>query len=149
MRAVEAPGSRIELRVRYAETDQMGRAHHMEYLAWFEMGRTELLRSAGVAYSEIEKRGVMLPVSAVEVGYLKGASYDELVGIQTWVSEVRSRTVTFSYVATRATDSQVLATGITRLVCTDSRGKPIRIPEDVVKVLRALAAAAPTDVPDA
>jgi acyl-CoA thioester hydrolase len=121
----------------------------MEYLAWFEMGRTELLRSAGVAYSEIEKRGVMLPVSAVEVGYLKGASYDELVGIQTWVSEVRSRTVTFSYVATRAADSQVLATGITRLVCTDSRGKPIRIPEDVVKVLRALAAAAPTDAPDA
>lgn len=149
MRAVEAPGSRIELRVRYAETDQMGRAHHMEYLAWFEMGRTELLRSAGVAYSEIEKSGVMLPVAAVEVKYCQGVGYDELVEIQTWVSKVRSRTMSFSYVATRASDSQVLATGTTRLVCTDSRGRPTRIPGHLVEVLHALADAAPTDAPDA
>jgi acyl-CoA thioester hydrolase len=121
----------------------------MEYLAWFEMGRTELLRSAGVAYSEIEKSGVMLPVAAVEVKYCQGVGYDELVEIQTWVSKVRSRTMSFSYVATRASDSQVLATGTTRLVCTDSRGRPTRIPGHLVEVLHALADAAPTDAPDA
>jgi len=149
MTSVEVPGSRIELRVRYAETDQMGRAHHMHYLAWFELGRTELLRAAGVAYSEIEKSGVMLPVAAVEVAYLQGVGYDELVEIHTRVSEVRSRTVTFSYVAARAVDSQVLAKGATRLVCTDSRGKPKRIPGHLVELLRELAARPPTGGPDA
>ena len=51
-------GSRTEIRVRYAETDQMGRAHHMQYLAWFELGRTELMRAQGVSYAELEKRGL-------------------------------------------------------------------------------------------
>ena len=131
-------GDRTRLRVRYAETDQMGRAHHMQYLAWFELGRTELLRAAGVAYSEIERQGVMLPVSNVEVEYLSGVGYDELVEVETRVSDVKSRTVTFSYVATRAETDEVLASGSTRLVCTNAEGTPRRIPPHLSTVLRSL-----------
>ena len=134
---------RTRLRVRYAETDQMGRAHHMQYLAWFELGRTDLLRAAGAAYSEIERQGVMLPVANVEVEYLSGAGYDELVEVHTRVTEVRSRTVTFSYEASRAETGEVLATGSTRLVCTDANGKPRRIPPHLVTVLRSLQIADP------
>ena len=134
-------GERTRLRVRYAETDQMGRAHHMHYLAWFELGRTELLRGAGVAYSEIESQGVKLPVSNEEIEYRSPAAYDEAVDIFTRVSRVRSRTVTFSYLAARGETGEALATGSTRLVCTDAEGRPRRIPPHLISVLEGLLAA--------
>ena len=134
-------GERTRLRVRYAETDQMGGAHHMHYLAWFELGRTELLRGAGVAYSEIESQGVKLPVSNVEIEYRSPAGYDDAVDIFTRVSRVRSRTVTFSYLAVRAATGEALAAGSTRLVCTDGQGRPRRIPPHLISVLEALRAA--------
>jgi acyl-CoA thioester hydrolase len=115
----------------------------MQYLAWFELGRTELLRAAGVAYSEIERQGVMLPVSNVEVEYTSGVGYDELVEIETRVSEVRSRTVSFAYVAIRAGTGEVLASGTTRLVCTNASGRPRRIPAHLITVLHSLQAADP------
>jgi acyl-CoA thioester hydrolase len=115
----------------------------MHYLAWFELGRTELLRAAGAAYSEIERQGVMLPVSNVDVEYLSGVGYDELVEVETRVSEVRSRTVTFAYVAVRAETGEVLASGSTRLVCTNAEGRPKRIPAHLVTVLRSLQQADP------
>ncbi len=133
-------GERTRLRVRYAETDQMGRAHHMHYLAWFELGRTELLRGAGVAYSEIESQGVKLPVSNVDIEYRSPAGYDEAVDIFTRVSRVRSRTVTFSYLAARAETGEALAAGSTRLVCTDAEGRPRRIPPHLISVLEGLLA---------
>lgn len=138
MTSNKGEGDRTRLRVRYAETDQMGRAHHMHYLAWFELGRTDLLRSAGVAYSEIERQGVRLPVSNVEVEYRSPAGYDELVDVITRISEVRSRTITFTYDAVRADTGEVLATGMTRLFCTDDAGKPRRIPEHLLLVLEGL-----------
>jgi acyl-CoA thioester hydrolase len=144
MMGEDTAGVRIRFRVRYAETDQMGRAHHMQYLAWFELGRTELLRGTGVAYSELEKQGTLLPVSDAAVEYRRGVGYDELVEIETSVAEVRSRTVTFSYRALRASDGEVLATGSTRLVCTGSDGRPRRIPETVADTLRRLLAEATT-----
>ncbi|MBT8462520.1 MAG: acyl-CoA thioesterase [Gemmatimonadetes bacterium] len=128
------------LRVRYAETDQMGRAHHMHYLAWFELGRTDLLRAAGVAYSKIEQEGVKLPVSHVEIEYRGPVRYDELVDVYTRVSGVRSRTVTFTYLAVRAETGDELAAGSTRLVCTDDKGKPRRIPPHLIDVLESLKA---------
>ena len=118
----------------------MGRAHHMHYLAWFELGRTELLRRAGVAYSEIEREGVKLPVSNVEIEYRSPAGYDEAVDVYTRVSRVRSRTVTFSYLAARAETGEVLATGSTRLVCTDGEGRPKRIAPHLIAVLESLLA---------
>lgn len=135
MNSASGAGDRTRLRVRYAETDQMGRAHHMQYLAWFELGRTDLLRAAGVAYSEIERQGVRLPVSDLDVEYRSAVGYDELVDIHTRIREVRSRTVTFEYEAVRAETGEVLATGSTRLVCTDDSGRPRRIPPHLLEVL--------------
>lgn len=129
---------RTVLRVRYAETDQMGRAHHMVYLAWFELGRTELMRSAGVAYSELEEEGILLPVANVEVEYLGAAPYDSEVEIETFVSEVRSRAVTFSYHARLSRTGEPLASGSTRLICADASGRARRIPAHLAEVLQSL-----------
>jgi acyl-CoA thioester hydrolase len=96
-----------------------------------------------VAYSEIERQGVMLPVSNVEVEYTGGAGYDELVEVETRVSEVRSRTVSFAYVAKRAETGELLASGSTRLVCTNADGRPRRIPPHLITVLHSLQAADP------
>lgn len=136
---------RTRLRVRYAETDQMGRAHHMQYLAWFELGRTELMRAAGVAYSELEKQGVRLPVANAQIEYSGAAGYDELVEIRTWVSGVRSRTVTFSYSASRVSDGDEIATGSTRLVCTNEDGRARRLPRHLLDILGGLREAVYTD----
>lgn len=109
----------------------------MQYLAWFELGRTELMRTQGVCYADLEKRGTMLPVSRVQIEYLQGAAYDELVDIATWVTSVRSRTIEFTYEASRA-DGEVLARGTTTLVSTNPEGRPRRMPEDVRSVLDGL-----------
>ncbi len=132
------PGSRVELRVRYAETDQMGHAHHMHYLAWFELGRTELMRANGVSYAELEREGVLLPVARAGLEYRRGVGYDEAVAILTRVAEVRSRSVSFSYEARRAGDGELLATGSTTLLCTDADLRPRRIPAHLVRALEGL-----------
>ncbi len=142
MTAHEIPGSRTEIRVRYAETDQMGHAHHMNYLAWFELGRTELMRANGVSYAGLEDEGILLPVAHAELDYRQGAGYDELVWIRSRVKQVRSRTVTFAYEAVRAEDEALLARGTTRLVCTDADLRLRRIPADAQRVLEQLRRAA-------
>jgi acyl-CoA thioester hydrolase len=138
MRAPETPGSRTEIRVRYAETDQMGHAHHMNYLAWFELGRTELMRENGISYARMERDGVLLPVARAELTYRQGAGYDERVDILTRVTEVRSRSVTFGYEALRTDDGVHLASGLTTLVCTDAELRPRRMPEPARRILEAL-----------
>ena len=131
-----------EVRVRYAETDQMGRAHHRHYLVWCELGRTSLMRDHGVSYAELERGGLWLPVSRVEVEYRIPVAYDELIRIHTRVERVRSREVVFAYRITRASDDVTLARARTALVCTDARGRPHRFPEAVKRQLEALPAAA-------
>jgi acyl-CoA thioester hydrolase len=138
MEAQEIPGSRTEIRVRYAETDQMGHAHHMNYLAWFELGRTELMRVNGLSYAQLERDGTLLPVARAELSYRKGAGYDERVQIRTRVTEVRSRSVTFGYEAIRADDGVRLASGLTTLVCTDAELRPRRIPDTALRILERL-----------
>lgn len=129
----------LEIRVRYAETDQMGRAHHSHYLVWCELGRTTLMRERGVSYGELEKRGLLLPVARVEISYRQGVGYDERVRVDTRVERVRSRSVRFAYRLTRAEDGDVLATAITDLVCIDDRGRTGRLPADVREALEAIS----------
>lgn len=122
----------VDVRVRYAETDQMGRAHHRHYLVWCELGRTAFMREHGVSYAELERGGVMLPVSRVEVDYRAPAGYDEVVRIHTWLDRVRSRDVVFAYRITRPGQDEVetlLARARTTLVCTDTTGRPCRLPD--------------------
>lgn len=126
------------MRVRYAETDQMGRAHHRHYLVWCELGRTALMRERGVSYAELERGGLWLPVSRVEVEYRTPVEYDELIRIHTRVERVRSREVVFAYRIARAADDATLARARTALVCTDARGRPHRFPAAVRRQLETL-----------
>lgn len=129
------PGQ-VEVRVRYAETDQMGRAYHTHYLVWCEVGRTELMRSLGTSYGELEERGVYLPVSDLEVSFRRAAEYEDLVRITTEVERVRSRSVTFAYHLHRQPDGELLARARTELVCMNGEGTPRRLPDGVLEVLR-------------
>ena len=130
----------VETRVRYAETDQMGRAHHSHYVVWCEMGRTALMRENGISYARLEAQGVMLPVARVEVEYRIPLGYDEAVRIDTRISSIRSRSVTFAYELYRSADDVLVARASTMLVCMDREGKTRRIPDDVLDALRAAAA---------
>lgn len=131
----------VEIRVRYAETDRMGRAHHSHYLAWCELGRTSLMRERGVPYADLERDGVLLPVTRAELEYRRGADFDERVRVDTWVERVRSRGVAFRYGVFRVEDGALLARIRTELVCTDRTGRPRRLPDDVRSALAAAARA--------
>jgi acyl-CoA thioester hydrolase len=122
-----------EINVRYGETDKMGVAHHTSYLLWFELGRTGLLRESGRSYRELEKSGCLLPVLECHVRFQVGAEYDDRVRIETAVSELRSRSVTFVYRAVR--EGKMLATGWTRHVCVDRDNRLRRVPEDVLAAM--------------
>ena len=133
------PGT-IELRVRYAETDQMGRAHHSHYIVWCEMGRTDLMRSHGASYAELERQGILLPVARVEIDYRKPVFYDDEVRVETEVRSVKSRSVTFGYTLFRSRDGELIARATTMLVCMDRDGKTRRFPEPVAEALQGAAA---------
>lgn len=127
----------LQIRVRYAETDQMGRAHHRHYLAWCELGRIALMRERGVPYAELERRGVLLPVTRAELDYRRGVGFDELIRVDTRVEAVRSRGVAFGYNVCRVRDDALLARVRTQLVCTDATGRPRRLPDEVRCALEA------------
>jgi acyl-CoA thioester hydrolase len=122
---------RSRIRVRYAETDQMGIAHHAEYFCWFEVGRTDLLREHGMPYTEIEARGVRFPVIGAEVKFLRPARYDDVLEVRTTVESMTGARVAFAYEVLREGDGSPLATGVTRHAAVDASGRPVRLPEDV------------------
>jgi len=88
---------RVVLRVRYAETDRMGIAYNAHYLTWFEIGRTEFLRSLGTPYREVEERGYELPLVEAALRLRRPVAYDDEITVETRVDEIRSRTVRFAY----------------------------------------------------
>ncbi|MFV1986051.1 MAG: acyl-CoA thioesterase [Gemmatimonadota bacterium] len=128
----------VEVRVRYAETDQMGRAHHSNYLIWCELGRTALMRDAGISYADLERGGLLLPVTRAELEYLAPLLYDEVAVIETWVERVRSRDIVFAYRVIRATDGVVAATARTVLVSANAQGRPARMPVEIREALQRL-----------
>ena len=123
--------STSRLRVRYAETDQMGLAWHGNYLAWFEVGRTDLLRQTGLTYREIEQQGLKLPVIAAEARYLRPARYDDELEVDTEVGSLEGARVRFLYRVRRTGEETPLATGATEHALVDGAGRPRRLPEDL------------------
>jgi acyl-CoA thioester hydrolase len=121
----------LELRVRYAESDQMGVVYHTNYLVWCEIGRTELIRAlTGVSYAKLEEEeGVGLAVAELSIRYHGAARYDNMIRVRTTLTEARSRSVTFEYVITNAETGERLATARTLLVSLDKRGRPVVMPE--------------------
>lgn len=124
-----------ELRVRYAETDRMGVVYYANYLVWCEVGRVELLRALGRSYATLEGEGVGLAVSEARVRYLSPARFDDRVRIETTLTGVRSRALTFDYLITHAESGTRLATAHTALVSIDPAGRIVAIPAHFRSVL--------------
>ncbi|MBM3985683.1 MAG: acyl-CoA thioesterase [Planctomycetes bacterium] len=118
----------VSLRPRYGEVDSMGVVYHAHYLQYFDVGRTEWMRAAGMPYADLEQRGLRLAVVDVRVRYLRGARYDRLLQLHTRVAEVGGATVTFTYELRDG--GTLLATGLTRLGCVDRNNRPVRLPAD-------------------
>jgi acyl-CoA thioester hydrolase len=116
----------IDVRVRYAETDRMGLLHHANYFVYFEMGRTEMLRSRGISYREIEDSGHFLVVIDLGCKYKKPAYYDDLLTIRTTVARVTHVKIIHEYHVLR--DGVLLAEGHSTLACVDREGKPQALP---------------------
>jgi acyl-CoA thioester hydrolase len=136
----DRPTHRSELRVRYAETDRMGVAYYANYLIWFEVARTSFLREHGLRYRDLEARGHLLPVGEVHMRMIASARYDDLLAIDCWLSEVRSRKIVFGYEVFRIEDGgqELLVRGTTALMAVDGDMKPSRLPEDLLAKFQAL-----------
>jgi acyl-CoA thioester hydrolase len=117
----------ISFRVRYAETDRMGLLHHANYIIYFEMGRTELLRQRGISYRDIEDSGHLLVVVEVGCKFKRPAYYDDLLMLRTTVERVTHVKIVHRYEVFR--DGVLLAEGHSTLACVDREGRPQALPE--------------------
>ena len=126
------------LRVRYAETDQMGVVYHTNHLVWFEVGRVELMRQMGFSYRDLERDdGRFIAVAEVKCRYRAPVYYDEEVVVRTRLKSVRTSVVVFSYELVRAQGETLLAEGETTHIVTDSSMKIVPLPEKYLKAFRA------------
>ncbi|WP_333809993.1 acyl-CoA thioesterase [Flavobacterium sp.] len=120
-----------QVRVRYAETDQMGVVYHGNYAQYFEMGRVEWLRNLGVSYKWMEENGVMLPVVSLTMNYKKPARYDDLLTVKTILKNQTSVKIEFDYEIYNE-QNELLTTGYSMLVFVDMKtGRPILPPKYV------------------
>jgi acyl-CoA thioester hydrolase len=126
-----------ELRVRYAETDQMGVVYHANYLVWCEIGRTDFIRRAGRSYADLERDGVLLAVSDASLRFRASARYDDPIRVHTTLTSVGSRGMTFAYRLVRADSEQVLVSATTSLVSMNREGRPCTLRADVRAWLEA------------
>ena len=124
------------LRVRYAETDQMGVAYHANHLIWMEIGRVEYCRSIGIRYKDMEENGILLAVVEVQCRYRHPARYDEEIAVRTRVEAIGSRGMQFGYEIVIAATNQPVAEGYSKHVFCDRALNPVRLPDQYRRVFR-------------
>jgi acyl-CoA thioester hydrolase len=117
----------ITIRVRYAETDRMGLLHHANYLIYFEQGRTELLRTHGLSYKDLEDQGYLLVLTKIEVKYRWPARYDDVLTLKTTV--IRTTMVRIDHRYELFCEGRLLAEGTSTLACVDRDGRPQAMPD--------------------
>jgi acyl-CoA thioester hydrolase len=122
------PAGEARVRVRYAETDQMGVVYHSNYLIWFEVGRVEFIRQMGLNYKKMEEEGFAIAVVDVHVRYRTPARYDDELVIETRLLASRGAVMKFGYRILRAIDDVLLCEGETMHVCVDKDMKKICLP---------------------
>ncbi|MFZ0479201.1 MAG: thioesterase family protein [Terriglobales bacterium] len=126
------------IRVRYAETDQMGVVYHSNHFIWFEVGRVELLRQLGFSYKEMETAdGCFIAVVEARCRYKAPVHYDDEVIVRTFLRHVREKVIHFGYELLSAEKREVLAEGETIHIVADAQMKPRKLPEKYLKVFRA------------
>ncbi len=129
--------SEIRLRVRYAETDQMGVVYHANHFIWFEVGRVEFLRQLGFSYRDMEENdGCCIAVVDARCRYKAPARYDDEIIVRTHLKNIRESLIHFGYELLRATDGVLLAEGETTHVVTDAEMKKRAIPEKYMQAFR-------------
>jgi acyl-CoA thioester hydrolase len=128
----------ITLTVRYAETDRMGIVHHSNYPIWFEAGRTDFLRQTGVSYSEVEARGVMLPLYELTCRFNSPARYEDEVAVITRIKALTRVRLILSYDVLLRKDNTLLASGETLHAFTDASLKPLNAEKAIPDVYRLL-----------
>jgi len=133
--------SETRLRVRYAETDQMGVVYHANHFVWFEVGRVELLRQLGFSYRDMEHNdGCFIAVVDARCRYKAPVRYDDVVIVRTQLKNVRESVIQFGYELVRADDSELLAEGETTHIVTDEDMTTKPLPEKYLSVFRGAAA---------
>jgi acyl-CoA thioester hydrolase len=125
----------VKLRVRFAETDAMQVAYYAEYFVWFEVARTELFRSIGLPYSEIQRRGFHTPVVRASADYKASARYDDELVVKARVAKVGRSSIRLEYVVTKVPGNEILCTGHTVHVLISGDGKSEEIPPDIRGIL--------------
>jgi acyl-CoA thioester hydrolase len=118
----------VKIRVIYADTDAMGIVYHTNYIRWFEIGRTELLRNIGLVYSQIESEGYNLPLTEVYCHYFLPARYDEIIIVETELEYLKRASMKFTYAIWDDAQKKMLVEGYTVHACTNRQGKIVRIP---------------------
>ncbi len=124
-----------KIRVIYADTDAMGIVYHTNYIKWFEIGRTELLRDMGIYYAVFESRGYNLPLTKVYCHYFLPARYDQVLLIETGIEYIKRASIKFNCIIRDEKQEKKLVEGYTVHACTNSEGKIVRIPEDVMGLI--------------
>ena len=133
----------VRIRVIYADTDAMGIVYHTNYIRWFEIGRTELMREAGVVYDEMEKEGFFLPLTELACHYLYPARYDEIVLVETRVEYFRRASVKFAYEIWDEKREKLLIEGSTLHAFLNREGRIVRAPVAAAEVFKALQGGQP------
>ena len=124
----------VTARVRYGETDQMGVVYHANYLSFFEVARTELIRLRGVAYSALEEGGLRLMVTEAAMQYHSPGRYDDVLAITTRLAESGPARVRFDYEVRREGEEEVLVSGHTVLASIGEDGRPCRLPAELREI---------------
>ena len=122
------------VRVRYAETDQMGVVYYANYFVWFEVARADLLRTGGWSYREMEHSGVSLPVIEAHCEYRRPARYDDEMEVRTKGRMLSPIRMEFTYEVVRRADQSIAASGHTIHAALDPAGKPCRLPDRIRQV---------------
>ncbi len=123
------------MKVRYHETDQMGVVYHTNYLNWFEIGRTELIRELGMTYRKIEEKGIILPLLEAEMKFKRPARYDDTICIRTRIAEYSPVRMHFeSEIHLETEDGPLLVNGATKHVWLDRNWKPVRIDKEAAEL---------------
>ena len=128
--------STAQVTVRYAETDMMGIVYHGNYLPWFEVGRTTLLKECGLPYRELEAQGYRLPVIELGTKFFKPALYDDTVTVLTWLKQRPTLRIHLEYEVRRG--EELLVTGFTTHAFINRQGEPVRPPADFAAKMRAV-----------
>ncbi len=131
----KAEPHKTEIRVRYSETDKMGRVYHSHYFVWFDIARTKFLEDKGFSYSKMEEEGIFLVMVDANCKYISPAKFDDIIVIYTLISKTGKASIEFTYEAKDKKTNKLLVIGYTKLACLGRNEKPMAIPNKIKSAL--------------